>query len=97
MDHPTVFRPSWVELSLFTIVGFLLLGIGGVLGLWYCDFRHEARDQQLTAALALGKACVETLGEVVPGAIVLARMQPRAVAVSPAVRDSLRERRWVTP
>lgn len=88
--------PSWPELLILTVAGCLLIAFGVGLTLIYCDYRR-GQDIELThAALAIGTRCVTTLGEVVPGAIIVAR-QSRPVAIRSEPRDSLRERRWTSP
>jgi len=82
---------------LFVIVGIVLICFGAMLEMFYCEYRR-GNDLELThQALAVGGRCMETLGEVVPGALILARQPSRPVALRPAARDSLRELRWTQP
>ena len=86
----------WTMTILMGIAGVCLISLGLLLGLFYCEYRR-GNDLQVTyAALAIGQRCTETLGEVVPGALILART-PQRIAISPAARDSLRVHRWTTP
>src|SRR5436190_14310870 len=87
----------WTMTILMGIAGVCLIGLGMLLGLFYCEYRR-GNDLELThQALAVGSRCMETLGEVVPGALILARQPVRPVALSPQKRDSLRIQRWTTP
>ena len=88
---------EWTLPVLMGIAGVVLVAVGLLLGMFYCEYRR-LNDLQLTyAALTIGQRCTETLGEVVPGALILARQPLRPVAVKQAVRDSLRVQRWTTP
>lgn len=89
--------PTWREIAGFLISSVALLLIGVALGMIYCDYRRVHEVQQLTQALAIGQQCINTLGEVVPAAIILARQERRSIVVTTPARDSLRERRWTSP
>lgn len=89
---------DWPPLVVLTLAGLLLVGVGALLGAYYCEYRRVSEVQQLTQvtldAMSIGKICIGTLGEVVPGAFVLARQdRPRLVVT----RDSAREARWTSP
>jgi len=87
----------WTMTILLGIAGVCLIGLGLLLGLFYCEYRR-GNDLELThQALAVGSRCMETLGEVVPGALILARQPSKPIALRPAVRDSLRVQRWTSP
>ena len=92
---------SWSALGFLTVAGLLLILLGAALTLIYCEYRADHEVQQATrSSFSVSEQCMGLLKEVVPVTIILARNEshpPQRIALAPAVRDSLRDRRWTTP
>lgn len=95
MTDPPLSLSSWSVLSFLSLAAVLFIALGVLLGMTYCEYRHDREVPQLS--LTVAEQCMGLLKEVVPVTLVLARSQPRAVVLSPQTRDSLREARWVKP